>query len=123
MVAVAGKSTYWRPVSYTHLDVYKRQIQNGTARKLAVPDLTTTVLTLTITGTAFESRLGGGANSRLGRRGLSIFAMFAGAMVGTLLVLHVHVALPLLVAVVLLVPVAAAAARLSRSKPAWDLAP
>jgi hypothetical protein len=54
---------------------------------------------------------------------LSIFAMFAGAMVGTLLVLHVHVALPLLVAVVLLVPVAAAAARLSRSKPAWDLAP
>ena len=98
-------------------------IQNGTARKLAVPDLTTTVLTLTITGTAFESRLGSGANSRLGRRGLSIFAMFAGAMVGTLLVLHVHVALPLLVAVVLLVPVAAAAARLSRSKPAWDLAP
>jgi uncharacterized membrane protein YoaK (UPF0700 family) len=44
-------------------------IQNGTARKLAVPDLTTTVLTLTITGTAFESKLGGGANSRIGRRG------------------------------------------------------
>ncbi len=39
-------------------------IQNGTARKLAVPDLTTTVLTLTITGTASESRLAGGANSR-----------------------------------------------------------
>ena len=44
-------------------------IQNGTARKLAVPDLTTTVLTQTITGTAFDSRLAGGTNSRIGRRG------------------------------------------------------
>jgi uncharacterized membrane protein YoaK (UPF0700 family) len=97
-------------------------IQNGTARKLAVPDLTTTVLTLTITGAAFESKLAGGANSRIGRRGLSIFAMFAGALVGAMLVLHVHVALPLLLALVLLVPVAVAAGRLSRSKPAWDQA-
>ena len=61
-------------------------------------------------------------NSRIGRRGLSIFAMFAGALVGAMLVLHVHVALPLLLALVLLVPVAVAAGRLSRSKPAWDLA-
>ena len=30
--------------------------QNATARKLAVPDLTTTVLTLTITGIAADSR-------------------------------------------------------------------
>ena len=56
--------------------------QNGTARKLAVPDLTTTVLTQTITGAAFESRLGGGTNSRIGRRGLSAVAMFVGALVG-----------------------------------------
>ena len=32
-------------------------IQNATARKLAVPDLTTTVLTLTITGVAHHSTL------------------------------------------------------------------
>ena len=57
-------------------------MQNGTARKLAVPDLTTTVLTLTITGAAFESRLGGGSGGKVGRRGLSAVAMFLGALVG-----------------------------------------
>ena len=35
-------------------------IQNATARRLAVPDLTTTVLTLTLVGTAADSSLGGG---------------------------------------------------------------
>ena len=35
-------------------------IQNASARKLAVPDLTTTVLTLTITGVAADSALAGG---------------------------------------------------------------
>ena len=35
--------------------------QNAAARRLAVPDLTTTVLTLTITGIAADGRLAGGA--------------------------------------------------------------
>lgn len=39
-------------------------IQNAAARRLAVPDLTTTVLTLTLTGIASDSRLAGGARSR-----------------------------------------------------------
>jgi len=95
-------------------------LQNGAARKLAVPYLTTTVLTQTIAGAAFDGRLAGGTNSRIGRRGLSALAMFLGALVGAALVLHVSQALGLLVAVVLLVPVAIAAARLSRSRPAWD---
>ena len=34
-------------------------LQNATARKLAVPDLTTTVLTLTITGMVVDSRWAG----------------------------------------------------------------
>ena len=63
-------------------------MQNGTARKMAVPDLTTTVLTQTITGAAFDSRLAGGTNSRLGRRGLSAVAMFVGALIGAFCVLH-----------------------------------
>lgn len=37
-------------------------IRNGTVRKLGVPDLTTTVLTLGITGLAADSSLAGGAN-------------------------------------------------------------
>jgi uncharacterized membrane protein YoaK (UPF0700 family) len=95
-------------------------MQNGTARKLAVPDLTTTVLTQTIAGLAFESRLGGGPNSRIGRRGLAGLAMFVGALVGAALELHVSQPLGLLVALVLLLTVALSAGRLSRGGPAWD---
>ncbi|MFJ3956815.1 YoaK family protein [Arthrobacter sp. NPDC090010] len=61
-------------------------LQNATARTLAVPDLTTTVLTLTITGIGSDSTLAGGKNSRAGRRMLSVLAMFAGGLVGVLLI-------------------------------------
>ena len=97
-------------------------LQTATARRLAVPDLITTVLTRTIAGAAFDSRLAGGANSQVGRRGLSVAAMFVGALGGAYLVLHVSRPLDLLVALMLLVPVTVAADRLSRSHPAWDRA-
>ena len=47
-------------------------VRNATVRKLAVPDLTTTVLTMTITGLAAESRVRGRTRQRIGaedRRG------------------------------------------------------
>jgi uncharacterized membrane protein YoaK (UPF0700 family) len=43
--------------------------RNAVVRKLGVPDLTTTVLTLTITGLAADSVLAGGENPRWQRRG------------------------------------------------------
>jgi uncharacterized membrane protein YoaK (UPF0700 family) len=95
-------------------------MQTATARKLAIPDLTTTVLTQAITGTAFDSRLAGGTSSRLGRRGLSAGSMFVGALIGALMVIRVDKPLGLLFALVLLVTVAGAAALLSRSHPVWD---
>jgi uncharacterized membrane protein YoaK (UPF0700 family) len=55
-------------------------IQNATARKLAVPDLTTTVLTLTIVGIGADSRLAGGSGSKAGRRLIAVAAMFVGAL-------------------------------------------
>jgi uncharacterized protein YkwD len=64
-------------------------IQNTTARQLAVPDLTTTVLTTTLTGVAADSPLAGGHGSKLGRRALSVAAMLLGALIGGLLVLKV----------------------------------
>ena len=73
-------------------------VQNSSVRRLAVPDLTTTVLTLTVTGIGADSVLGGGTGSKSGRRLLSVAAMFVGALVGAVLVLHVHVALPLTIA-------------------------
>jgi uncharacterized membrane protein YoaK (UPF0700 family) len=57
-------------------------IQNATARKLAVPDLTTTVLTLTITGVAADSGIAGGAGSLAGRRLVAVIAMFGSAAAG-----------------------------------------
>ena len=95
-------------------------LQTGTARRLAVPDLITTVLTRTIAGTAFDSRLAGGTDSRVGRRGLVVLAMFGGALIGASLVLHVDESLELLVAVALLLAVMLSAARLSRPRPTWD---
>jgi uncharacterized membrane protein YoaK (UPF0700 family) len=84
--------------------------QNATARKLAVPDLTTTVLTLTITGIAADGPLAGATGSRAARRLISVAAMFAGALAGALLVLHVHIVYPLVIALIILAAVAIAAA-------------
>jgi len=61
-------------------------MQNAAVRRLAVPDLTTTVLTLTITGLAADSSLAGGSNPRWQRRTASVFALFAGAAIGAMLV-------------------------------------
>lgn len=60
-------------------------MRNGTIRKLQVPELTTTVLTLTIAGFASESTLGGGANPNWHRRLGSVSMMFLGAATGALL--------------------------------------
>ncbi len=43
-------------------------VQNAAAQRLSVPDLTTTVLTRTLTGLASESGIVGGAGAKLGRR-------------------------------------------------------
>jgi uncharacterized membrane protein YoaK (UPF0700 family) len=94
-------------------------VQNAAARAVAVPDLTTTVLTLTLTGTAADSRIAGGTGSKAGRRLLSIGAMFLGGLAGALLVLHGQPALSLLLAVLLLVIVCATAWRLTRSSNPW----
>jgi uncharacterized membrane protein YoaK (UPF0700 family) len=63
-------------------------IRNATVRKMAIPDLTTTVLTLTITGLAADSRFAGGTSPRWRRRFLAVLLIFAGAASGTLLLKH-----------------------------------
>ena len=73
-------------------------IQNAVARKLAVPDMTTTVLTMTLTGLGADLRAvvrdrrgaaGRAARATLGRRLLVVATMLAGAIAGALLVLDV----------------------------------
>jgi uncharacterized membrane protein YoaK (UPF0700 family) len=77
-------------------------VQNATARRLAVAELTTTVLTLTLTGIAADSWLGGGSGARTPRRVLAVSAMLLGAVVGAVLLLHVAPVAPLGLAAALL---------------------
>jgi uncharacterized membrane protein YoaK (UPF0700 family) len=91
--------------------------QNTAARKLAVPDLTTTVLTMTLTGLAADSALAGGHGSKLGRRALSVAAMLLGAVIGGLLVLKIDTAAPLALATGLLATVSLFSYRASRATP------
>jgi len=90
-------------------------IRNATVRRLGIPDMTTTVLTMTLTGLASERPRARGDGGATSRRAGSILAMFVGALVGALLVVrdHLLVALILLSAIVL----ATAAAYAARSAP------
>ncbi|MDQ0760382.1 YoaK family protein [Streptomyces canus] len=73
-------------------------LRNATVRKLGVPDLTTTVLTMTLTGLAADSRAGGGPGTRSPRRTASVIAMVTGAALGAWLVLHHGLGIPLAIA-------------------------
>jgi uncharacterized membrane protein YoaK (UPF0700 family) len=90
-------------------------LQNATARTLAVPDLTTTVLTLTLTGLAADSPWGANKPSKPLRRLASVVAMFAGALVGAVLVLRANVPAALGLATALQAVIAVAAHSLSRN--------
>jgi uncharacterized membrane protein YoaK (UPF0700 family) len=63
-------------------------LRNSAVRRVGVPDMSTTVLTTTLTGLASRSRLAGGTNphARLGTT--SVVSMFAGALAGAILLLH-----------------------------------
>ncbi|WP_327371177.1 YoaK family protein [Streptomyces sp. NBC_01217] len=94
-------------------------LQNAAARRLGVPDLTTTVLTLTLTGLAADSTAAGGSAPRPGRRILSVLAIFLGALVGAVLLQHNELTLTLGLVFVLLAVTSLAAYRLSASNAAW----
>jgi multisubunit Na+/H+ antiporter MnhB subunit len=60
-------------------------------KRAKVADLTTTVLTMTLTGLAADSPLGGGSGKGSSRRTAAVVAMLIGAIAGALL-LKVHLA-------------------------------
>jgi uncharacterized membrane protein YoaK (UPF0700 family) len=94
-------------------------IQNAAARTISVPDLTTTVLTLTLTGIAADSSLAGGAGSKAGRRLVPVATMAAGALLGAALVRHAQAYDPLVIALAIIAAGAAISRLLGRSDPAW----
>ena len=78
-------------------------LRNAAVRRLRVPDMTTTVLTTTLTGLASDSSLAGGTNPNASNRITSVVSQFGGALVGALLVLHVGAAWSLGVAAAIVV--------------------
>lgn len=107
LAAVAGHEA--EGVRYTLIGLlgFAMGGQNAVVRSLKVPDLTTTVLTMTITALAAD---------RSGPRRLaSAVWMFAGALLGALLVLHANVPVALGLALALLGAVAAVTRLASRA--------
>jgi uncharacterized membrane protein YoaK (UPF0700 family) len=94
-------------------------VQNAAALRLAVPELTTTVLTRTLTGLASQAGLVGGPGSQLGRRSVAVVAMLLGALCGALLALKASVAAAVAVAMALAAAIAITAGALSGSDAAW----
>jgi uncharacterized membrane protein YoaK (UPF0700 family) len=93
--------------------------RNSTVRRLAVPDLTTTVLTMTLTGIASDLRTQG--RGAAVRRVLAVATMLAGAVAGALLDLHVGAAAALGAAIALMVTVLTSTVLAPRTGPwrAW----
>jgi uncharacterized membrane protein YoaK (UPF0700 family) len=75
-------------------------LQNTTARALAVPDLTTTVFTMSITGLAADSTQSFNKASLI-RRLTAIITIFLGALIGGLFAVHHNIAIPIALATVL----------------------
>jgi len=72
-------------------------LRNAIVRRLGIPDMTTTVLTLTITGLAADSVFAGGDNPRWQYRGAAILAVIFGAFAGARMLAY-SISLPLGVA-------------------------
>jgi len=76
----------FQPFALIALTALAMGTRNAAVRKLTIPDLTTTVFTLTITGIGADSSLAKGNNPRLARRLGSIAAMFLGAALGAVVI-------------------------------------
>ncbi|MFI7320348.1 YoaK family protein [Streptomyces venezuelae] len=113
------------PVQYTLIVLLglAMGLQNAVARRLGVPDLTTTVLTLTLTGLAADSAPAGGAAPRPGRRILSVLAIFLGALVGAWLLSEAELSLTLGLMLAALTVTALVARRVASSGAAWTRPP
>ncbi|WP_296738697.1 YoaK family protein [Mesorhizobium sp.] len=94
-------------------------LQNATARRLGVPDMTTTVLTLTLTGLAADSIGAGGTNPRPVRRMTAVVLMFIGAAAGAWLLSISTVAVVLSVTLAVLALVCAGTLRTRHSSASW----
>jgi uncharacterized membrane protein YoaK (UPF0700 family) len=106
--AATSVSTGWARFVVIVLLALGMGVRNSVIRRLAVPDVTTTVLTMTLTGLAADSSLAGGDNPRAGRRAGAVGAMLLGAFAGAWLYLRHGAGPPLALAAATVLGTAAA---------------
>lgn len=131
IAAVVGAATTVGPGSAPAcalivLMAFAMGVRNAAVKHIAVPDLTTTVLTMTLTGLAAESPPAGGSGKGSIRRGAAVLSMLAGALCGALLLkasLFAPLALASVLALATWLVYLPAAARLGRSSPAEEAGP
>ncbi len=113
-VGAAGIGSGWPRFTVIALLAVSMGARNTAVRRLGVADMTTTVLTAPLTGLASDSSFAGGDNRNASHRLTSVVSMFVGAVVGATLTIHVHPAVALAVAAVL---VTSTAVYLLRERP------
>jgi uncharacterized membrane protein YoaK (UPF0700 family) len=104
---VSGIGFGWPRYTIIALLSFAMGVRNASVRRMSVDGMTTTVLTTTLTGLASDSALAGGTSPNEARRAISVLCMFAGALAGAALVLHVSTAWALGIAAVLALGAAA----------------
>ena len=98
LLALAGDHpTHAVEVTTTTIAAVAMGLQAATARHVAVKDITTVVVTSTITGLAADSPFGNGSSTAWRRRAGAIVLILLGALLGAGL-LRWHLAAPMLVA-------------------------
>lgn len=114
-----------RAFALTGLMAFAMGFRNATVRKLGVPDMTTTLVTLTLADLASDSFLAGRRNPRLGRRLGVVLALFSGSLIGGALIVLRGISTALLaccaVAVVLTTAYSIAARRSAKSEPVREI--
>jgi uncharacterized membrane protein YoaK (UPF0700 family) len=89
-------------------------VQMTTARRLAVPDVTTSVVTMALIGLVADVHSAGGSTSHVRIRVASIVTMLCGAFLGGVLLIRVGISAALTVAAILIAASALTVHRLSR---------
>ncbi|HXX88688.1 MAG TPA: YoaK family protein [Acidimicrobiales bacterium] len=119
VVAAAHGNTFGRATTdlLAAMSALAMGLQTSVARRLSVPDLTTTVLTMALTGIAADTGPDG-APART-RRLMAVAAMLVGAVSGALLVLHLGATAGFALAAGLALVVVAGALAAARRPATW----
>jgi uncharacterized membrane protein YoaK (UPF0700 family) len=96
-LTASSVATGWARYTAIALLAFAMGIRNAVIRGLSIPDITTTVLTGTLTVLAADSALAGGSSQRAPRRAFSVVVMLAGAATGAAIFLHSGAGLPLVI--------------------------